>query len=720
MTKPDFRQTNQLIEDMLGFDEAFADIFSGSALLAETASGSCRELLLRKADEALNDIPVDELKHTRSGIRTQMLKDAGYLTLYDLHRAGDEVLLAIPGIGEKQLASIRAVTEEFQQQLFEKAVLTLDADRPDALTLRTITDLVRSRQAELVRADAEPLREEVREQITGAVSSIEIRSGLRWVFSLGKTRMRTLDGIRQLTEFAGSPLFSRARHFLSAYGKAAGITEDEALSDFRKNSAAVYAAAEKLSGVCAPARLLYNSIPEQLAASVQAVGLLTGSFRGDLRAYQAFGVRYILHQKRVLLGDEMGLGKTIQAMAAMAHLHAEDPGSHFLIVCPASVMINWCREIVKFSSIRVQLVHGTGRKAAFAKWQQDGGAAVSSYETIGTFTDEIDNAMQLALLIIDEAHYIKNPEAKRTKNLRRLEDEAERMLLMTGTPLENHVAEMCELIGLVRPDLEDAMRMQASMQFAPAFRELLSPVYLRRRREQVLPELPPLTEQEEWCTLSQEDALYYSREVENGNFMGMRRVSFLGEKEDLTSSAKAARLAELICEIQVDGGKAVIFSYFRETIQKVSILLQDFSCGCITGSTAPEERQFLVDRFTDAPAGSVLICQIQAGGIGLNLQAASCVIFCEPQIKPSLSRQALSRVYRMGQVRQVLVFYLLCENTVDEAVIRLLARKEQEFDLYADESSMAEAENRLADSVWIRSVIEEERRKYLPAVIPQA
>ena len=289
---------NQLIEDMLGFDEAFADIFSGSALLAETASGSCRELLLRKADEALNDIPVDELKHTRSGIRTQMLKDAGYLTLYDLHRAGDEVLLAIPGIGEKQLASIRAVTEEFQQQLFEKAVLTLDADRPDALTLRTITDLVRSRQAELVRADAEPLREEVREQITGAVSSIEIRSGLRWVFSLGKTRMRTLDGIRQLTEFAGSPLFSRARHFLSAYGKAAGITEDEALSDFRKNSAAVYAAAEKLSGVCAPARLLYNSIPEQLAASVQAVGLLTGSFRGDLRAYQAFGVRYILHQKK--------------------------------------------------------------------------------------------------------------------------------------------------------------------------------------------------------------------------------------------------------------------------------------------------------------------------------------------------------------------------------------------------------------------------------------
>ena len=113
MTKPDFRQTNQLIDDMLGFDAAFADIFSGSALLAETASGSCRKLLLRQAVEALNDISVDELKRARSGIRTQMLKDAGYRTLYDLHRAGDEVLLAIPGIGGKQPASIRAVTEEF-------------------------------------------------------------------------------------------------------------------------------------------------------------------------------------------------------------------------------------------------------------------------------------------------------------------------------------------------------------------------------------------------------------------------------------------------------------------------------------------------------------------------------------------------------------------------------------------------------------------------------
>ena len=112
----------------------------------------------------------------------------------------------------------------------------------------------------------------------------------------------------------------------------------------------------------------------------------------------------------------------------------------------------------------------------------------------------------------------------------------------------------------------------------------------------------------------------------------------------------------------------------------------------------------------------MLVCQIQSGGTGLNIQAASVVIFCEPQIKPSLTRQALSRVYRMGQVRTVLVYHLLCEDTVDEAVMKILDTKQIEFDLFAEESVLADAADDLADREWIGSVIEEERRKYLPAI----
>ena len=203
-----------------------------------------------------------------------------------------------------------------------------------------------------------------------------------------------------------------------------------------------------------------------------------------------------------------------------------------------------------------------------------------------------------------------------------------------------------------------------------------------------------------------QDRTAYAAEVQGGNFMGMRRVSFL--QEDLSTSSKAVRLSELCEQAMDEGRKVVIYSYFRETIAKVIALLGEVVTGSITGSTPVEARQDLIDRFTDAPGGAVLVCQVQAAGI---------VIFCEPQIKPSLTWQALSRVYRMGQVQNVLVYHLLCENTVDEAVREILARKEEEFDLFAQESSIADAADGLTEKEWIADIVEAERRKYLPAVL---
>ena len=456
----------------------------------------------------------------------------------------------------------------------------------------------------------------------------------------------------------------------------------------------------------------------------------------------------------------MGLGKTIQALAAMAHLYAENPRSRFLIVCPASVLINWCRETVKFSDVTPFLLHGARRKETFAAWKEketfaawkeNGGAAVTNYENMGWVAQEINDRMHLDLLVIDEAHYIKNPRALRTKRIRALEDESERIVLMTGTPLENHVDEMCELIGFVKPELVGEIRKFAGLRQAPAFREMLASAYLRRRREDVLEELPPLTIENEWCAMTQQDRDAYAAAAIDRNFTSMRRVSFL--QEDPRTSSKALRLVELCEQACSEGRKVVIYSYFRETLRKVVEMLGEditaaASCGEsggseintfaaesagrtenkgaedahifigeITGSTPVEERQAVIDRFADAAGGSVLVCQIQAGGTGLNIQAASVVVFCEPQIKPSLTRQALSRVYRMGQVRTVLVFQLLCEDTVDEAVMRILDKKQVEFDLFAEESVLADAADDLADREWIKSVIEEERSKYLPAIL---
>ena len=122
-------------------------------------------------------------------------------------------------------------------------------------------------------------------------------------------------------------------------------------------------------------------------------------------------------------------------------------------------------------------------------------------------------------------------------------------------------------------------------------------------------------------------------------------------------------------------------------------------------------RQLLVDKLSDAPGGSVLVSQIIAGGVGLNIQAASIVVFCEPQIKPSLESQALSRVYRMGQVRNVLVYRLLCPDTIDDDMMLLLDEKRVEFDNYADESVVAGAYDNIMDKEWIAKAIEKERVK---------
>jgi len=726
---PDFRQINERAAGLLKFDELLQDMFGQTQQLKAAAVLLCQKQKKRQAMAQLRDIPVEELKQSRAGIRTSVLKEAGYLTLYDLSGADDASLSMLSGIGEKQVAAIRTILDGFAGELAARERIRLpqkaDASQKTEKThggkeegsqeMAIVCALARYDRAHRVTRDAKELCDQIHAFVTETVGHVRIRGRLRWLFSRSETKEETLQADRALQDFAGSADYKRAERFLSLFWEAVGSNEEQALADYEKNSAAYYALLENLAGNEVPEDLIYGSVPASLAARIRGTGLDLLGFKGELRGYQRFGAQYILHQKRVLLGDEMGLGKTVQAIAVMAHLASASPGERFLVVCPASVLINWCREIGKFSDIQVHLLHGAGREEAFARWQSGGGAAVTNYESMRHITDRIDGHMQLGLLVIDEAHYIKNPEAQRTQYIRRLEDEAQRVLMMTGTPLENRVEEMCELIGFLRPDLVPEVRAYAGLRQAASFREMLSPVYLRRQVKQVLEELPELIEKEQWCRMTAEDREAYVKEVAGGSFMSMRRVSFL--QDDLSHSSKMLRLAELCEQAVEDGKKILVYSWFRETLRKAGEVLGDICAGEITGSTDPLQRQALLDRFADAPGGSVLLCQVQAGGTGLNMQMASVIIFCEPQIKPSLERQAVSRAYRMGQIRNVLVYRLLCEDTVDESVRGILQEKEKDFALYADESVMADAEAALADQQWIRDVVEQERRRYLPAVL---
>ncbi len=435
---------------------------------------------------------------------------------------------------------------------------------------------------------------------------------------------------------------------------------------------------------------------------MQAEPIYTDGLLCQLRHYQRWGVQYILHQKKVLLGDEMGLGKTIQAIAAMVSLK-NTGATHFMVVCPAGVLENWCREISKHSVLAVRKVHGSGRQTELEAWLQDGGVAVTTYETTGAL--QLEDDFRFSMLVVDEAHYIKNPEALRTKNVKQICSHAERLLFMTGTALENRVDEMISLISILQPEVAEAARSMASLSAAPQFQQEVAPVYYRRKREDVLTELPDLIETQEWCTLYPQEEQVYEAAVLGHHFNQARRVSW-----NVGSHAKASRMMELIQQAAEDGRKILVFSFFLDTLGSVMELLGERCMPVIDGSVPPQRRQEIVDEFERAPAGTVLAAQIQAGGTGLNIQSASVVILCEPQLKPSIENQAISRAYRMGQTRKVLVYRLLCEDTVDERITAMLGEKQAAFDAFADESAAA-SESQELDNKSLNRLMEEEIKR---------
>ncbi len=739
MQKPNFTDLKKLIKAIEDTDAAFDSMQADAEKQRASIKNACNLIAAEHAKEALNEISVDELKNAKAGIRVSALTEAGYSNLGEIAKCTDIELQSIEGIGEKQTEAIRHIVTEFANSMSTRFSIVMDTN-DGGNSIGLITELYRYMKSEEVRTDA---KESYTNHKTFAIrisSEKIIRNSVRWLFSGNELKVHTLDVTDEIYAYCDSPYFERLLHFIDLYQAAINVTSDEAVREYEKNSADFYALLESLDVERGHRPFVYDSIPARLAEEIDETDIKLDDFKGKLRAYQLFGSKYILHQKKVLLGDEMGLGKTIQAIAVMSHINAgkkeEQSGAenaileansnagitsekilnpHFLVICPASVLINWSREIRKFSNIMPYILHGSSMESSFDEWNKNGGAAITNYESMAKMVDEIDNHMKIDMLVIDEAHYIKNPDAQRTKLIRRLDNESERILLMTGTPLENRVEEMCNLVEFIRPDMVNKVKAMAHMSSLPEFKETMAPMYLRRTRKQVLTELPLIAEEQEWCEMTAADKDAYVTAVMSGTFQSMRRVSFL--QDNLLSSSKATRLMELCDEARDEGRKIVVFSFFRETLEKVKEALGDRCSGVINGDTKVEFRQGIIDKFSNDKDGSVLVCQIQSGGVGLNIQAASIVIFCEPQIKPSLSWQALSRVYRMGQTRNVLVYHLLCDDTVDEQMVRILDEKQIEFKNFADESVIADAYDNIMDKDWIKKVIEEENQKYLPMVI---
>lgn len=694
-----------------------ATLVAAPKVLRKRASDAADELIQAQVDRKLRATPLSELRNlVAKGVRFGKLENAGYLTVADVRSVPVSALVAVPGIGENSARAISRAAMQVARQFRQDATIQFDVERRPARETKLLSRLVKLYVAEQSARRLRPEVERLRRKASPLLADgRRATSKLRMFFSGKAARTAALTALQDVERLINSPDVTALRRGIAAAeaaDAAAGSRADEVWRTYERAAADINSLLATLSGGrrADDTEAAHGYAPHDLTQSVQAVPLDTSRLTATLRGYQVFGAQYVISQQRVILGDEMGLGKTVQALAAAAHLAANGQ-SLFLVVCPTSVLVNWINEIGKHTVLVAHELYGAERDAAAEAWVRGGGVAVTTYTTLGRLRLP---EVRLSLVIVDEAHYVKNPEAQRSRAVRDLLGRAERALFLTGTPMENRVEEFRSLVGYLRPRIAATIRPLDALGGARAFRQAVVPVYLRRNQEDVLRELPERLEMDDWVQFTDADEQHYREAVGTGHYMKMRRAAFTAGKG---GSAKLERLLEIVEESAASGWKVIVFSYFLDVLKCVHTACGTTVFGPLTGSAAPTGKQQLVDSFSQHTGHAVLLSQIEAGGVGLNIQAASVVIITEPQWKPSTEDQAIARAHRMGQPRKVHVHRLMAKDSVDERIREILEGKTRLFDAYARKSTAKESDARAVDASWHseesakHQIIEAERRR---------
>ncbi|MBN1173864.1 MAG: DEAD/DEAH box helicase, partial [Micromonosporaceae bacterium] len=671
--------------------------------LRKRATQQCDQVRGHLAFQRMGTTPLEALRRvTTKNLRLAELEGAGLSTVSEVLHTGQEELQEIRGIGPQSAAVLRQAADDLLARTERELPVRID---PDARTqdsedlLRTLRMLLEfGKASRQVTDQAEGLATVLPETLRKAEPA-----GSWWRMLLARRRTRetaatALRDLRTWVESPATPLIHKAATgAVTAARKAERMPASRLWRDYQRNGAAYTTLlAEVDQARLDDTQASHGFVPADIAEEAGEVALDTSLLRVQLRTYQVFGAKFALARQRCVLGDEMGLGKTVQAIAVMAHAAARG-ARHFLVVCPASVVVNWIGEVGCHSALKTHHVHGSRRDTATARWIARGGVAVTTFETLQRLP--LPEGFRPDYVIVDEAHYIKNPGAKRTVAVNTVADRAPGVLMMTGTPLENKVEEFRDLVSYLDPGVAETITVDDGLLGPREFRRRVAEVYLRRNQEDVLKELPESLELEDWVALTSADERAYQQAVVAGNFAAMRRATVINREP--VRSAKLERLVEIVDESTACGWKVVIFSFFLNVLSEVEETLRQASPGVSTfrlsGKVPVVERQQIVNDFSKIDGHAVLISQITAGGVGLNIQAASVVILTEPQLKPTIEEQAIARCRRMGQTRKVRVHRLLAKDTVDERILEILGRKSALIEAYARESDAKEADPAAVD-----------------------
>jgi SNF2 family DNA or RNA helicase len=442
---------------------------------------------------------------------------------------------------------------------------------------------------------------------------------------------------------------------------------------------------------------------------------LPKSLSAELRPYQLEGYRWLqflaAHGLHGILADDMGLGKTVQTLAHLAAEREKKPGLPSLVIAPTSVVPNWADEVAKFTpKVKVLVLQGQGRAESFKKIAK-ADLVITSYPLLARDFEQLFK-QDWHVVVLDEAQYIKNPKAISAQNACRLK--AAHRICLSGTPMENHLGELWSLMRFLMPGflsdeksfnahLRRPIERERSTDAQLALNRRVSPLILRRTKDQVATDLPEKTEIIHGVELNHKQTDLYesvraamdkrvrdaiaakglakSHIIVLDALLKLRQICCHPQllkspaAQKVTDSAKLDYLTEeLLPTLLEEGRRILLFSTFTSMLAIIEkyLVAQKIPYLILTGQT--QDRATLVKKF-QAGEVPIFLISLKAGGTGLNLTAADTVIHYDPWWNPAAENQATDRAHRIGQTKPVFVHKLVCRGTIEDRILDLQKHK---------------------------------------------
>jgi SNF2 family DNA or RNA helicase len=415
--------------------------------------------------------------------------------------------------------------------------------------------------------------------------------------------------------------------------------------------------------------------------------------------YQLDGVAFLYPRCEAVLADEMGLGKTMQAITAVRLLAHHGMLRRVLLVCPKPLVANWRREFAMWApELPVSVMEGSTFRRQW-RWRTGNElVTIANYELLVRDRASIcDAGNHYDLVVLDEAQRVKNAGSSTNEAARSIS--RSRSWALTGTPIENGIADLIGIFEFVAPGQVDATMKPRAIGRAVADH------VLRRTKEQVLTDLPPKLFRDAELELSPEQAESY-RLAEDEGVVRLRamkheltiqhvfelvlRLKQICNFDPLTgASSKLDRLEADLEECAASGRKAIIFSQWVETLSELRSRLERFGPAEFHGKIPHGRREAVLEQFRNVDHCQVLLMTYGAGSVGLNLQFASYVFLFDRWWNPAVEDQAINRAHRIGAERPVTITRFLCVDTIEQRINQVLERKRELFDTVFSESVAA-------------------------------